>query len=225
MLSRFLVYLTEAFLLLTLFPVIAFSFLPVQYTPFMIYKNVAYFETTGEIIKPIQWQPYTEISKQLPMALIASEDQKFEQHLGFDWEAIRKVFKRNKKGKRLRGGSTISQQVAKNAFLTEHRNWFRKGLEAWFTGLIEMCWSKRRILEVYMNIVEFQPGIFGVKNASDVLKTTPQKLNKSLAARLAVVLPAPTKYKLVSPGPYVYRRADWVKGQMYYLAPSTKRLY
>ena len=225
MLSRILVYLTEAFLVLTFFPVIAFSFLPVQYTPFMIYKNVSHVETQGTFIKPIQWQGFNNISKYLPMALIASEDQKFEQHLGFDWEAIQKVFKRNKQGKKLRGGSTISQQVAKNAFLTEHRTWLRKGLEAWFTGLIEMCWSKKRILEVYMNIVEFQPGVFGVKNASDVLKTTPEQLTKSFAARLAVVLPAPTKYKLVSPGPYVYRRTNWVKQQMYYLTPSKKGLY
>lgn len=225
MLSRFLVYLTEAVLTLTILPVLLFSFLPVRYTPFMLYKNIGYFDTNKTFIKPIQWHSFTQTSKQLPMAFIASEDQKFEQHLGFDFEAIQKVFKRNKKGKKLRGGSTISQQVAKNAFLTEHRTWLRKGFEAWFTALIEMCWSKKRILEVYMNIVEFQPGVYGIKNACDLLKTSPEKVNSSLAGRFAVVLPSPRKYKLLNPGPYVRNRAAWVKRQMYYLPKSKKGLY
>jgi monofunctional biosynthetic peptidoglycan transglycosylase len=148
-----------------------------------------------------------EMSEQLPLAVIASEDQLFLEHSGFDYSAIADAFKRNQKGTKIRGGSTISQQVAKNVFLWHGRSYLRKAVEAYFTVLIEALWGKQRILEVYLNIAEMGDGVFGVEAAAQkYFKTSAAKLGRKQSARLAAVLPNPIRYSAGNPSPYVMRR-------------------
>jgi monofunctional biosynthetic peptidoglycan transglycosylase len=150
-----------------------------------------------------QWVGLDAMSPYLPRAVIAAEDARFCTHRGFDVEAIEKAMERNKTGKKLRGGSTISQQTAKNAFLWPGRTFVRKGLEAWFTVLIEFLWGKPRIMEVYLNIAEYGRGIFGVEAASRHYFQKPAKsLTRQEAARLAAILPQPIKRDAASPGRY-----------------------
>jgi monofunctional biosynthetic peptidoglycan transglycosylase len=162
-----------------------------------------------------RWRPLAEISRWLPMSAIASEDQKFFHHHGFDYEAIDKALDHNAEGRPERGASTISQQVAKNLFLWSGRNWARKGLEAWYTVLIEHLWSKQRILETYVNIAEFGDGIYGADAAArELFGTTAARLTPSQSARLAAVLPNPRHWSAAKPGAYVQRRATWIQRQI-----------
>jgi monofunctional biosynthetic peptidoglycan transglycosylase len=148
-------------------------------------------------------------------AVIASEDQNFPQHYGFDWKAIQKAMDHNEKSARTKGASTLTQQTAKNLFLWSGRSWVRKGFEAYFTLLIETLWNKRRILETYLNIVEFGDGIFGVEAAAQHYFGKPAaRLNSSEAALLAAVLPNPRRYSVKSPGPFVRDRQQWILQQM-----------
>ena len=162
-----------------------------------------------------QWRGLNDISPNLVAAAIAAEDARFCSHHGFDMEAIRKALDHNAEGGRMRGGSTISQQTAKNVFLWPGRDWIRKGFEAGYTVLIETVWSKRRIMEVYLNVVEWAPGVYGAQAAAqhwfgkDAADLTPRE-----AARLAAILPAPRRYKAASPGPYVRRRAARIQAAM-----------
>jgi monofunctional biosynthetic peptidoglycan transglycosylase len=165
------------------------------------------------------WVPLSEISPALARSVIAAEDSRFCTHNGFDLEAIRKAAERNAKGQRLRGASTISQQTAKNAFLWPGRSYVRKGLEAWFTLFIELMWGKSRIMEVYLNIAEMGPGIYGAEAASRHWFNKPaSRLSNAEAARLAAILPQPIVRNPARPGPYVRRysatiqkRADVVR--------------
>jgi monofunctional biosynthetic peptidoglycan transglycosylase len=162
-----------------------------------------------------RWTPWAQISRHAKLAVIASEDQKFAVHPGFDFEAIDKALKNNAKGRRVRGASTISQQVAKNLFLWKGQTWVRKGLEVWFTLLIESVWPKQRILEVYLNVAEFGPGIYGVGAAAPrFFRKPPARLTRSEAALLAAVLPNPRKFRVERPSAYVLRRQAWIVGQM-----------
>jgi monofunctional biosynthetic peptidoglycan transglycosylase len=155
-----------------------------------------------------RWVPLEKISPNLVRAVIAAEDARFCEHRGFDVAAIEKAMAANAKGKKLRGGSTISQQTAKNVFLWPGRDWVRKGLETWFTVLIEIGWGKERIMEVYLNSIEFGPGIYGAEAASQRLFKVPaRKLTPTQAARMAAILPKPLGWKAASPGPYIKRRA------------------
>ena len=155
------------------------------------------------------------IATSLPMSVIAAEDQNFARHPGFDLDAIGKAMDNNARGGRVRGGSTISQQVAKNLFLWQGRSWVRKGLEAWYTVLIEAMWPKQRILEVYVNIAEFGDGIYGAQAAArSYWRKDAARLSGAESARLAAVLPAPRRYSAVRPGPYVQRRAAWIQRQV-----------
>ena len=159
-----------------------------------------------------EWCDYDQISPHLPISLVAAEDQKFPHHHGFDLEAIDKALDSNARGGRVRGGSTISQQVAKNLFLWSGGGYFRKGLEAWYTVLIEALWSKQRILEVYANIAEFGDGVYGAEAAAQAFFGKPASaLTAAESARLAAVLPNPKKYNARSPGPYVQRRTAWIQ--------------
>ena len=154
------------------------------------------------------WEPLSDISPNLVRAVIASEDGKFCAHSGFDVEAIREAMAENEEGERLRGGSTISQQTAKNAFLWPGRTFVRKGLEAYFTGLIELIWGKRRIMEVYLNVAEMGPGIYGAEAAARHHFGKPAaELTRSEAARIAVSLPSPVKRNAGNPGPFVRRHS------------------
>jgi monofunctional glycosyltransferase len=162
-----------------------------------------------------KWRDFDRVSPQLALAVIASEDQRFPEHNGFDFEQIQKAMDEAERGGRSRGASTISQQVAKNLFLWNGRSYVRKGLEAWFTLLIETLWSKQRILEVYLNIAEFGRGIYGAEAAAQNFFHKPARnLNRAEAARLAAVLPSPRRYSADNPGPYVQRRQYQIEAQM-----------
>ncbi len=157
-----------------------------------------------------------EISTYAGLAVMASEDQLFPEHNGFDWKSIEKAMKNNqKKHKRVRGASTISQQVAKNVFLWQGRSWFRKGLEVYFTFMIELLWGKERILEVYLNVAEMGKGVFGIEAASrHYYKKSAKKLTRLEAAQIAAILPNPKKYLIKPLSSYVQRRSYWIMGQM-----------
>ncbi len=169
--------------------------------------------------KPFQarraWADLENMAPCVGLAVIAAEDQNFTDHSGFDWEAIQKAMAHNEKSKKKRGASTVSQQVAKNVFLWNGRNYLRKGLEAYFTFLMECFWPKRRILEVYLNTVEFGQGTFGVESASRYYFQKPSKqLSHAEAALLAAVLPNPHRYQVDSPSAYVRKRQGWIMRQM-----------
>jgi monofunctional glycosyltransferase len=159
------------------------------------------------------------ISPQARLAVMASEDQLFPDHDGFDWKSIKKAMKQNKrKPARVRGASTISQQVAKNVFLWQGRSWVRKGLEVYFTFMIEKLWGKERILEVYLNVAEMGKGVFGIEAASRYYyKKSAKKLTRREAAQIAAVLPNPKKYLIKPLSNYISRRAAWIEVQMNYL--------
>jgi monofunctional biosynthetic peptidoglycan transglycosylase len=162
-----------------------------------------------------QWVDLARISPNLALAVVASEDQKFPEHWGFDVEAIEKAYKLNQHSHHVRGASTISQQVAKNLFLWSGRSYFRKALEAYFTVLIEAGWPKRRILEVYLNIAEFGKGTFGAEAAAERFLHKPAaRLTRSDAAVMAAVLPNPERFLIAAPSRYVEQRRAWILEQM-----------
>jgi monofunctional biosynthetic peptidoglycan transglycosylase len=161
------------------------------------------------------WRDWNAISKHAAVAAIAAEDQTFPSHHGFDFKQIDKALQDRERGRRVRGASTISQQVAKNLFLWRGQSWFRKGLGAGLTVLIEACWSKQRILEVYLNVAEFGRGTYGVQAASErYLHKDAKRLSRREAALLAAVLPAPGRFRVQAPSRYVQRRRDWIQRQM-----------
>jgi monofunctional biosynthetic peptidoglycan transglycosylase len=167
-----------------------------------------------KIIKYI-WTYDDDISPEMQIAIIAAEDQNFPNHFGFDFDQIEKAIEQHNRGKRLRGASTITQQVAKNLFLWEGKSFIRKGVEAYFTVLIELLWSKKRILEVYLNIAELGDLIFGVEAASIIyFNKTANKLSRSQSALLAATLPNPLRYSASHPSDYILRRQHWIMQQM-----------
>jgi len=185
--------------------VVLFRFFPVPATPLML----ATWVSDGGIMQT--WVPLEAISPNLIRAVIASEDQKFCSHYGFDLEEIDKALDENAAGRRLRGASTISQQTAKNLFLGPERSWLRKGVEAYLTVLIEAFWPKRRILETYLNVAEWGPRRFGAEAAAQANFHKPAaQLSQIEAARLAVILPSPRNYRADLPGPYVARQSQIV---------------
>src|SRR5690554_1339658 len=162
-----------------------------------------------------EWVPMAEISPWMPLAVVASEDQRFPYHAGVDFEAIRKAVSEYKAGEGLRGASTITQQTAKNLFLWNGRSFVRKAIEAGLAVAIDGLWPKQRVLEVYLNIAEFGPGIYGVEAASQAYFGIPARfLSENQAARLAAVLPNPNVLSVTSPTTYVQERVDWIRGQM-----------
>jgi monofunctional biosynthetic peptidoglycan transglycosylase len=172
-------------------------------------------QLSGEENVRYRWVDMEQISPHAQMAVIAAEDQLFPFHPGFDLDAIRDAAERNARSKRTRGASTISQQVAKNLFLWPERSFVRKGLEAWFTVLIEFMWPKERTLEVYLNIAEFGRGVYGVEAASRrYFRKSAGKLDRYEAATLAAVLPNPRRFRVERPSPYVVSRRDWIVAQM-----------
>jgi monofunctional biosynthetic peptidoglycan transglycosylase len=189
---------------------------PVPYSVFMAERRLdAWVSGERDFRLRQRWVPLSQVSRELPIALVAAEDQKFPRHHGFDVDAIRDAIEDAEDGERLRGASTISQQTAKNLFLWNGRSFVRKGLEAWFTVLIELCWPKRRIIEVYMNVAEFGNGVYGVAAASDVFfRKTPGALTAREAALLAAVLPNPRRLRVDKPSAYVQRRAAWIERQV-----------
>lgn len=197
---------------LSLFITLLYRFVPVPITPLMIIKSV-----TDDYTIDKDWKNLEDISTNLPLAVIAAEDQKFEEHYGFDLEAIEKAVKYNEKhkGKKVKGASTISQQTAKNVFLWPGRSWIRKGLEVYFTFLIELLWSKERIMEVYLNVIEMGPGIYGAESASQYyFHKTAKRLSKSEAASIAAILPNPIRWSASKPSPYIIKKRNWILRNM-----------
>ncbi|QYR53442.1 monofunctional biosynthetic peptidoglycan transglycosylase [Lysobacter soyae] len=202
-----------------LFSVLQVASLRVIDPPFSSFMAIRLFEAWGSgdmgFRLKHQWVDRNQMSAAIPLAMIASEDQKFADHGGFDIEAIEKAQARNARGKKIRGGSTITQQTAKNLFLWGSRSYLRKGLEAWYTVLMEAMLPKARIIELYANFAEFGDGIYGVQAAARTYYGVDAKrLNASQAARLAAVLPSPKRYSVAKPGPYVQRRARAIERQM-----------
>lgn len=209
------------FFILSIGFTVLYRFLPVPITPLMV---IRLYEQLKDEKKELRlnkdWVSIKKISKHVPQAVVASEDQKFLDHYGFDWEAMDKAWENNKKGKRVKGASTISQQTAKNVFLWPARNIFRKGLEAYFTFLIELFWSKERIMEVYLNVIEMGEGIYGIEAASQsYFKKSAEKLSRNEAALIAAVLPNPRRWSPARPTPYIQGRKIWILGQMNNLSP------
>ena len=196
--------------------VLALRWIDPPYSAFMAERQIAAWTSRDRAyVFRHSWVDLTHISPNLPLAVVASEDQKFPEHWGFDVEAIEKAYEMNQHRHRVRGASTISQQVAKNLFLWSGRSYFRKALEAYFTVLIERCWPKRRILEIYLNIAEFGDGTYGAEAAARRFFHEPAaRLSRSDAATLAAVLPNPERYSAAAPGRYVLERRDWILDQM-----------
>ena len=182
--------------------VILYKYIPIPVTPLMLERRIS----EGNPIN-YRWTPIEKITTDLPLAVVASEDNLFTSHNGFDFEQIRIAQEEARKGKRLRGASTISQQTAKNVFLWNGRSWVRKGLEAYFTLLIEAIWGKERIMEVYLNCIEMGNGIYGAAAVADKhFGTTPDKLTRAQCALIAATLPNPRKYSSKRPSKYMLRR-------------------
>ena len=203
------------FLIVTVLPVLALRFLPPLATTLMVERRIESLFREGKYSPTYDWVAFDKISPAMSAAVIASEDQTFLQHSGFDWKAIQKALDHNERSARTKGASTLTQQTAKNVFLWSRRSWVRKGFEAYFTFLLEIFWNKRRILETYLNVVEFGDGVYGVEAAAQRYFNKPaSKLNASEAALLAAILPSPRRYSVKSPGPYVRERQQWILRQM-----------
>jgi len=215
-LRRWALWFSLFALLLSFLSVLLLRFFDPPTSAFMLERRHEAHSSGAEPFRvDYRWQPLQRISPQLMIAVVASEDQKFPIHHGFDVDAIEDAMNSHAEGGRLRGASTISQQVAKNLFLWPGRSFVRKGLEAWFTVLIEATWPKRRILEVYLNVAEFGDGIYGAEAASQRLfHKSALALTPAEAALLAAVLPAPRKYRADQPGPYLRERQAWILRQM-----------
>lgn len=204
------------FFILSIGFTVLYRFLPVPVTPLMVIRLWEQaFDKEKEIRLKKDWVSISKISKNVPQAVIAAEDQKFMDHNGFDLEAMKTAWENNQKGKRVKGGSTISQQTAKNVFLSPARNLIRKGLEAYFTFLIELIWSKERIMEVYLNVIEMGEGIYGIEAAAQTYFNKPAaKLSKREAALIAAVLPNPRRWSPARPTAYISGRQTWILRQM-----------
>lgn len=191
--------------------VIFYRFVPVYVTPLMIIRSVQQLTSGEKVICKHTWVPFNKISPSLPMAVIASEDNRFASHNGFDMIEIKKAMKENETRKKKRGASTISQQTAKNVFLWPQSSWIRKGFEVYFTFLIERCWSKERIMEVYLNSIEMGQGIYGAEAAAKYkFHTTAAKLTAGQCALIAATLPNPIRFDSTHPSAYILRRQSQI---------------
>jgi len=216
---RALVFAGAAVLLIvaaTVLPVLALRWIHPVTTSFMTQRRIAaWWNGERDFRLRYRWVGWDAISPHAGIAVVAAEDQKFPIHAGFDIEAIEDARREYEEGGRQRGASTISQQVAKNLFLWPNRSWVRKGLEAYFTVMIERFWPKRRILEVYLNVAEFGPGVYGVGAASEAFFRKPAaRLAPEECAMLAAVLPSPRRLHADRPTPYVLERRGWILRQM-----------
>jgi len=222
---KWLKRIVAAFFILSIVSTILFRFIPVPITPLMLIRCVEQI-ADGELptLKK-DWVHLSEINSSLVLAVIASEDQKFAEHFGFDFEAIEKVAKQNiklqKRGKPIKGGSTISQQCAKNVYLFPQRSYIRKAFEVYFTFLIEVFWSKKRIMEVYLNVIEMGNGIYGAQAAAKTFfKKDAKQLSNAESATIAAVLPNPRRWNAGKPTGYINKRKNWILRQMSHLRGS-----
>jgi len=210
---RTIAYCILGFVALSFISTLIFRWVPIPATPLMVIRDILMED--GKIDKT--WKPLSEINSSLPLAVVTSEDQKFEDHFGFDIEAIEKAAKYNQKhkGGKVKGASTISQQTAKNVFLWPSRSWIRKGFEVYFTFVIEVCWSKERIMEVYLNVIEMGPGVYGAEAAAQYYFHKPaSQLTREQSALIAAILPNPIKWSAAKPTPYISRKKAWILQHM-----------
>ena len=208
----------------TILAVVAYRWLPVGVTPLMIIRCVQQVGHGEKIRMRHHWVPLDSISKYMPVAVMASEDQLFMEHHGFDFNAIEQAVKERQAGKRQRGGSTISQQTAKNVFLWPRQSWLRKGLETYFTALIELCWSKQRIMEVYLNSIEMGDGIYGAEAVAQLhFRCKAADLTRANCALIAATLPNPLRYDSANPSAYMLKRQTWIMRQMKHIDLMPKK--
>jgi len=214
---KIFLWLAVAFFGSSIFFVLLYKFVPPPVTPLMVIRLLEE-PAKGQTHRLYKdWVPLSEISPNLQTAVVASEDNRFLQHFGFDMDAIGKAqeYNEKQKGKRLRGASTITQQTAKNVFLWPQRSWIRKGLEVYFTFLIELTWSKRRIMEVYLNEIEMGKGIYGAEAASQAYyHKQASKLTRGEAALIAAILPDPRRRNPTNPSAYLLERQQWILWNM-----------
>ncbi len=197
------------FFALSILSVIIFKWVPIPFTPLMITRAIENKIEGKEAYLNHDWESLEDISPNLQKAVIASEDGYFLKHHGFDFNAMQKAFKNNNRGRKIKGGSTISQQTAKNVFLWQGRSYIRKGLEAYFTVLIELIWGKERIMEVYLNSIEMGDGIYGAQAAAQYwYKKEAVNLSRNEAAGIAAILPNPRKFKAANSSSYINKRKD-----------------
>ncbi len=214
-LLRFTKKIVIYFFLLSILSVIVLRYVPVFFTPLMGIRIVEQIRNKKKPKLLHTWVGYDNISDNIKRAVIASEDQLFFQHNGFDKKQIKKAIEENKKRKRARGASTISQQTAKNVFLWPKSSWFRKGLESYFTVLIELFWSKERILHVYLNSMETGEGMYGAEAvAQHHFNTSASKLSQSQSALIAATLPNPLQFSSKKPSAYMFKRQAFIMRQM-----------
>lgn len=208
------------YFILSIATVIIYRFIPPPITPLMIIRCFEQaFDKKRDVRLKKDWVSLDKMSASMPLAVITSEDQKFEEHFGFDMEAIEKAQKYNirHKGKKVKGASTISQQTAKNVFLVPSRSYIRKGFEVYFTFLIEIFWSKERIMEIYLNEIEMGDGIYGAEAASQYYFHKPaKKLSNAEAALIAACLPNPLKWSPAKPTRYINKKKNWILRHMHY---------
>lgn len=219
--GRVILKVTLWFLGISIGLVILYRFVPVPVTPLMVIRIAEQaFDSKKEMRLYKDWVSIEKMSRHAPQAVVAAEDQKFMDHRGFDFEAMEKAWENNKKGKRIKGASTITQQTVKNVFLWPSRSYVRKGLEAYFTVLVELLWSKERILEVYLNVIEMGEGVYGIEAAAQTyFNKSASKLSQSQAALIAAVLPNPRRWSPARPTGYIRGRQAWIMRQMNNLAP------
>ena len=202
----------------TILAVVALRFIPVFFTPLMFIRLAEQHQEGKELKLKHSWVSLEKISPSMPVAVMASEDARFLKHHGFDVEAIEKAAMNNLDGKRIKGGSTISQQTAKNVFLWPGRSWLRKGLETYFTVLIEFVWSKQRIMEVYLNSIEMGDGVYGVEAvAKEHFGTHASELTRANCALIAATLPNPRKFSSKNPSEYMVKRKVRIMKEMRFI--------
>lgn len=212
---RILLRIVISFLILSVGTTLLYRWVPVPVTPLMLIRCMEQKNAGEKVVLKHDWVNLEEISPKLQLAVVCSEDQNYLKHYGFDFAAIEKARKENDSGKKLRGASTISQQTAKNVFLWPGRSYIRKGFEVYFTLLIELFWSKERIMEVYLNSIEMGNGVYGAEAAAEYWFHKPaKKLTKDESAALASILPNPRKYVATPASPYITKRKTWIKQQM-----------
>lgn len=203
------------FFIISILSVIFFRFVPVPITPLMVTRLFEQNQKGTELRLKKDWVADTKISNNLKLAVICSEDQNFYNHFGFDFDAMKKAYEKNKKGKKKYGASTITQQTAKNLFLWQGRSYVRKILEAYFTVLLEIFWSKERILTVYLNIIEMGNGIYGAEAAANFyFNKNAEKLSKKEAASIAAILPAPLRWNPAKPNGYIQWKTNRIVNRM-----------
>ena len=209
----------------TILSVVALRFMPVYFTPLMFIRLIEQAKEGRELRMSHHWVSLDKISEQMPIAVMASEDANFQKHHGFDFKAIESAAKRNKEHpeKRKLGASTISQQTAKNVFLWPGRSWLRKGFEVYFTTLIELMWSKERIMEVYLNSIEMGEGIYGVEAVSqENWGISARDLSAAQCALIAVTLPNPRRFSSKHPSVYMLKRQQRILHEMKFVKPLAK---